>query len=173
MRAVSIAGRTPRAGRMRLRVFLTVLEFLWWLQPDPGVGGPAPASPSGAPAGAAASGGPDYMMTIAMVGVMLFVFYFFLIRPENQRRQKHEEMVASLRKGTKVRTSGGILGEVVSVNGEELVLKIADKVRINVLANNVSVLETDRKAQGLEGGGSTKPAEKTQGKDADSAQDGA
>ena len=56
-------------------------------------------------------------------------------------------MLRSLRKGTKVRTSGGLLGEVVAVlENDEVLLQLADRVRVNVLRSNISAVESARKA---------------------------
>ncbi|MCB9593591.1 MAG: preprotein translocase subunit YajC [Sandaracinaceae bacterium] len=96
-----------------------------------------------------------------LMAVMLVVFYFFLIRPEQKRRKETEEMLASIRKGTKVRTAGGILGEVISMNEGEVVLQIAKNVRINILRANISTVESARLAE----------AEKTADKSSDKSSD--
>lgn len=75
------------------------------------------------------------------MAVMMLVMYFVMIRPENKRRQEAEDMLKSLRKGAKVRTTGGILGEIVSIDEREAVLQVADKVRINVLRGNIVGIE--------------------------------
>lgn len=123
-------------------MLLTVLEFLWWLQPATTGGGGG-----GGGSGAAAPGGAGCAMQAGLFAVMMLVFYFFLIRPEQKRRKEHEEMIRSLRKGTKVRTTGGILGEVVTVNDDEVILQVADRVRINVLRAHVATIESARKAE--------------------------
>lgn len=75
------------------------------------------------------------------MAVMMLVMYFVMIRPENKRRREAEDMLKSLRKGAKVRTTGGILGEIISVDEREAVLQVADKVRINVLRGNIVGIE--------------------------------
>lgn len=122
-------------------MLLTVLEFLWWLQPEATGGG------GGGGAGGAVDGGMGCAMQAGLFAVMMAVFYFFLLRPEQKRRREHEEMIKSLRKGTKVRTTGGILGEVVSVTEDEVILQIADRVRINVLRTHIATVESARKAE--------------------------
>jgi preprotein translocase subunit YajC len=128
-------------------VHLTLLQFLWFLQesmmPSPTGGG---NSSGGANAGEGGFMGCG-MMQIGMLAVMMVVFYFFLIRPEQKRRREHEEMMKALTKGTKVRTSGGILGEIVSVNDDEVVLAVADRVRINILRAHVATVESARKPE--------------------------
>jgi preprotein translocase subunit YajC len=122
-------------------VLLTLLEYLWWFQAEPTpIGGG-----SGGGGGGGAGGGMGCAMQAGLFGVMMLVFYFFMLRPEQKRRKEHEDMMRSLRKGTKVRTSGGILGEVVSVSDEDVVLQIADRVRINILRTHVSGVEAQTK----------------------------
>lgn len=92
------------------------------------------------------------------MAVMMLVMYFVMIRPENKRRREAEDMLKSLRKGAKVRTTGGILGEIISVDEREAVLQVADKVRINVLRGNIV---------GIEGGKPEDTAVSPAGKKAD------
>ena len=122
---------------MHLATFLTILLFQ---APN---AGPAAATGGGAagPAEAAAQGGMPCAVQGGLMAVMLLVMYFVMIRPENKRRQEAEDMLKSLRKGAKVRTTGGILGEIISIDEREAVLRIADKVQINVLRGNIVGVE--------------------------------
>ena len=58
------------------------------------------------------------METIVMLVLMLAVFYFMLIRPENKRKKQAQEMRDSLKKGDKITTIGGIVGTIVKVNND-------------------------------------------------------
>ena len=69
--------------------------------------------------------------TIIMLVVMVAIFYFMLIRPENKRKKEAENMRSSLKVGDKVTTIGGIMGKVVHVDGDKFVMETgADQVRI-------------------------------------------
>ena len=69
--------------------------------------------------------------TIIMLVVMIGVFYFMLIRPENKRKKEAEQMRSSLKKGDRITTIGGIVGIVVDVKEEKFVIETsADQVRI-------------------------------------------
>jgi len=59
--------------------------------------------------------------------VPLFViFYFLLIRPQQKRQKEHQKMLAALKSGDKVITSGGIIGEVITVKDRSVSLRSAD-----------------------------------------------
>ena len=62
--------------------------------------------------------GPDMGGTILMMVVMLAVFYFMLIRPENKRKKEAEQMRVTLKVGDEVTTIGGITGKVVHIKDE-------------------------------------------------------
>ena len=126
-------------------MLLSLYEFLSFFQP-PAVSnsGAATGAASGA-AGAAgtAAGGPppgcDSMSLIMLLGMMA-VFYFMLIRPESKRRKEREAMLGALKVGDKVRTNGGILGEITRLNETDAVIEVADRVRINVLRSSLGGL---------------------------------
>jgi len=66
------------------------------------------------------------------------VMYFLLLRPQQKRQRELDDLLKALKKGDKVRTSGGIRGEVVELTDTEVTLLIADKVKINVLRSHVA-----------------------------------
>lgn len=76
-------------------------------------------------------GGGGWDMFI-MIGVMILIFYFLLIRPNQKKEKERKAMIDNLQKGDKVLTSGGIYGVVVNVKNEEgiVVLKIAEGAKV-------------------------------------------
>lgn len=66
-----------------------------------------------APAPGSQSGG----MTILLgqIALIVGIFYFFIIRPQGQARKRHAELLAGLKKGDEVLTSGGIIGKVKDI----------------------------------------------------------
>ena len=75
--------------------------------------------------------GGDLLSTILMLVIMLGVFYFLLIRPENKRKKEAENMRSSIKTGDKITTIGGIIGNVVSVKEDRIVIETsADQVRV-------------------------------------------
>ncbi len=85
--------------------------------------------------------------TILMLVVMVAVFYFLLIRPENKRKKEAEQMRSNVHTGDQVTTIGGIVGTVVSVKEEKFVLETsADQVRIEFAKWAISTNETAAEA---------------------------
>ena len=73
------------------------------------------------------------MSTILMLLVMLAIFYFMLIRPENKRKKKAQEMRDSLKKGDTITTIGGIVGKIVMVKPDTIVIETSDdRVRMEL-----------------------------------------
>lgn len=93
-----------------------------------------------AQAAGAASGSLDsQLMSFAPLVLIFVVFYFLLIRPQQKRMKQHKEMLASIRRGDRIVTSGGIIGTVNKVvNNDELILEIADGVKVRVMRGMVS-----------------------------------
>ena len=85
--------------------------------------------------------------TILMLVMMLAIFYFMLIRPENKRKKEAEQMRSSVKTGDKIVTIGGIMGVVVSVKDDRIVMESsADQVRIELAKWAISSNETAAEA---------------------------
>lgn len=80
------------------------------------------------------------MAFIIQLVIIIAIFYFLLIRPHRQEQKRHREMVAALDKGDRVVTSGGLIGEIVHVDGDELTLKTGD-VRVIVERPRIARLQ--------------------------------
>jgi len=90
---------------------------------------------------AAATGG--LTSSLLMMGIMIAIFYFMLIRPENKRKKEAEEMRAAVKTGDKITTIGGIIGTVVNVKDEKIVIETgADQVRIEFAKWAISTNDT-------------------------------
>ncbi len=65
------------------------------------------------------------------LGLMIAVFYLFIIRPQRKRQRDQQELSASLEVGQEVRTIGGIHGIIISADEESVVLQVEEgRVRI-------------------------------------------
>ncbi len=82
--------------------------------------------------------------------ILIFViFYFFLIRPQQKKMKDHKAMVATLKRGDKVITSGGIIGSVERVlENDKIEVMIADNVNVELIkSSGIQGLITDTKAK--------------------------
>jgi preprotein translocase subunit YajC len=81
---------------------------------------------------------------VPLVGIVA-VFYFLLIRPQQQQAKKHKEVVSSLRKGDQVITQAGMFGKIFSVGEKEVVLEIGGGTKVRWLKSQIAGVE---KAEG-------------------------
>ena len=74
--------------------------------------------------------------------ILIFViFYFFLIRPQQKKVKEHKIMVAALKRGDEVVTSGGIVGRVERILGEDKIdLQISENVTVQVVQSTIQSL---------------------------------
>ena len=73
----------------------------------------------------------EWISTIGMLVVMLAIFYFLLIRPENKKKKDLAKMRSELTIGDEVTTIGGIIGTICAVKEESIVIETsADRVRV-------------------------------------------
>ncbi len=88
----------------------------------------------GATAGTKTSGYTGMIITLV---IWAAIFYLFLIRPNKKKQKKHQEMVNSLQAGKEVITSGGIKGEIVSVNNDFIVVRVDKGVRLTFTRDSI------------------------------------
>jgi preprotein translocase subunit YajC len=77
------------------------------------------------------------LVQLAPFALILVVFYFLLIRPQQKKARETQEMLDSLKVNDQVVTSGGIYGRVVKLGDKEVGLEIAPKVQIRLQRSSV------------------------------------
>ncbi len=90
-----------------------------------------------------AEGGTQGIMGFLPFILVFAVFYFLLIRPQQKKAKEHQNMIANLKKGMRIITSGGIYGTIQSIDDTTIGLEIAEKVKIKVSRGNVAALMAD------------------------------
>ncbi|MFV2091946.1 MAG: preprotein translocase subunit YajC [Hyphomicrobiales bacterium] len=72
--------------------------------------------------------------------VLIFaIIYFLILRPQQKRAKAHRELVAALRRGDSIVTSGGLIGKVAKViDDNEISIEVAEGVKIKVLRSSVT-----------------------------------
>jgi len=96
----------------------------------------------GAPQGD--GGGSPYGMLIMLV-LMFAVIYFLLIRPQQKRQRKQQDMLSTLVKGDRVITSSGMIGTIVGIGEKEniIVLKFGENTKIEFLKSSIAGMAAD------------------------------
>ncbi len=106
-------------------------------------GAPATVTPAGKPATAAQQ--PDMgsaLSSFALPVLMIVIFYFLLIRPQQKREKERQKLLKGIEKGDRVLTRGGIFGTVVGVKHEDniAIVKIADEVKVEVAISTIDTV---------------------------------
>jgi preprotein translocase subunit YajC len=80
---------------------------------------------------------------IVFLVIMVAVFYFILIRPQQKRQKEHRQLMDELKRGDRVITAGGIYGQVESVSDDNVVVKVESGATIRVAKGSVSIKRTE------------------------------
>lgn len=73
------------------------------------------------------------MESLIMIVIIFAMMYFLMIRPENKRKKKAQELRDSLKKGDIITSIGGIVGKIVSVNKDTIIIETSeDRVRLEL-----------------------------------------
>ncbi|PID61460.1 MAG: preprotein translocase subunit YajC [Gammaproteobacteria bacterium] len=87
-----------------------------------------------------AAASPNPIISMLPLLLMLPILYFLMIRPQQKRVKEHRELIAGLKKGDEVVTSGGIGGTITKVGDAFVTVRIADNVEMNVQKHAVTGL---------------------------------
>jgi preprotein translocase subunit YajC len=94
------------------------------------------------PAFAQASGTPgagDFLGMILPLVMIMVVFWFLLIRPQQRKQKEHQELISKVTRGDTVVTSGGLIGKVNKVvDDRELLVEIGENVRVRILRGAIA-----------------------------------
>lgn len=70
--------------------------------------------------------------------LMFAIFYFLLIRPQQKKAKLHKSMIANIKKGDKVVSSGGLHGVITGLTDEVVTMEIAPKIRVKVSRGSIA-----------------------------------
>jgi preprotein translocase subunit YajC len=80
-----------------------------------------------------------FISSLVPLFLLFGIFYFLIIRPQQQRMKAHQAMVAGVKRGDTVVTAGGLIGKVSKVKDDgELLVEIADNVQVRVLKSTLT-----------------------------------
>jgi preprotein translocase subunit YajC len=88
-------------------------------------------------------GGSGQLLTMILpFGLIILVFYFLIIRPQNKKQKETQRMLSALKKNDRAVTAGGIRGTVVSVKEDTVVMKVDDNVKIEFSKSSITNILT-------------------------------
>jgi preprotein translocase subunit YajC len=90
---------------------------------------------------------PEKMMmdNLFILGMLFFIFYFILIRPQQKRLKFQRDLMKSLQKGNRVMTVGGILGTITKLEGDDIiVVEIAQGIKVRMARSAVTEVVSDK-----------------------------
>ena len=87
------------------------------------------------------------------LGMFAAIFYFMIIRPQKKKQKAHEEMLASISRGSTIITAGGFFGIVREVLDDSYIIELDEGIKARILKSSVSMKKTD-------GGMDSKPKKK-------------
>lgn len=70
--------------------------------------------------------------------IIFAIFYFLLIRPQQRKAKQHKQVLADLRKGDKVVSSGGLHGLITGMSDDVLTVEISPKVRVKISRGSIA-----------------------------------
>ena len=80
----------------------------------------------------------EVLFQIMPLILIFFVFYFLIIRPQQNKVKEHTAMVNAVKKGDEVVTQGGLIGKVSKVSGEEVTIDFGDNVNIRAVKSTLA-----------------------------------
>ena len=95
---------------------------------------------------APSASGPMGLLTSVVPFILIIaIFYFFMIRPQNKKQKEMEKKIAALKKGDKVVTAGGIHGVISSTKEKTVIVKVDDNCKLEFSRSAITGVETDAK----------------------------
>lgn len=101
---------------------------------------------------AAAAGGTSgsFITTLIPFALIILIFYFLIIRPQNKKQKETQRMLGALKKGDKVVTIGGVHGTIQTVKESSVVLRVDDNTRIEFSRSAIASVTSEAKAEKVE-----------------------
>lgn len=85
--------------------------------------------------------------SIIYIVALFAILYFLMIRPQQKRQKQHAAMVKALNIGDGIVTVGGLLGSIVKIKDTTIVVRVADKVHIEILKNAIAQVTEKKESE--------------------------
>lgn len=87
---------------------------------------------------AAPTAGEAFFWNIALVGILVFLFYILLIMPQQRRFKEHSDMLSDLKKGDRVITGGGLVGKIDKIiDDREVLVDLGNGLKVTALRSTI------------------------------------
>jgi preprotein translocase subunit YajC len=90
-----------------------------------------------------AAGGGGFGGFLIPLGLMFAIMYFMVIMPQQRQRKKMQAMLAELKAGDKVVTSGGIYGTINGIDGDSVILKISSEPQVKIRISRAAIAQVE------------------------------
>ncbi|MDR3124148.1 MAG: preprotein translocase subunit YajC [Treponema sp.] len=118
----------------------------------------------GAPQGGAGTAGTGNLVSAFLPFILIIaIFYFIIIRPQNKKQKETQRMLSALKKGDRIVTIGGIHGVISTVRENSVVVKVDDNTKVEFSRSAISNVVEAGKAEKIEDKTEEKTADTTEG----------
>ena len=90
-----------------------------------------------------ASGGSGFGGFLIPLGLMFAIMYFMVIMPQQRQKKKMQAMLAELKAGDKIVTSGGIYGTINGIDGDSVILKISSEPQVKIRIARAAIAQVE------------------------------
>jgi preprotein translocase subunit YajC len=90
-----------------------------------------------------APGGGGLSTMLVPLGLMFAIMYFLVIMPQQRQRKKMQAMLADLKAGDKIITSGGIYGTINGIDGDSVILKISSEPQVKIRIARAAIAQVE------------------------------
>jgi preprotein translocase subunit YajC len=90
-----------------------------------------------------AIGGGGFGGFLIPLGLMFAIMYFMVIMPQQRQRKKMQAMLAELKAGDKIVTSGGIYGTINGIDGDSVILKISSEPQVKIRIARAAIAQVE------------------------------
>jgi preprotein translocase subunit YajC len=103
-----------------------------------------------APQGGSEAGSASFITTLIPFALIIGIFYFLIIRPQNKKQKETQRMLSALKKGDKVVTIGGIHGVIQSVKEGSVIVRVDENTKMEFSRSAISNVVAEGKGEKIE-----------------------
>jgi preprotein translocase subunit YajC len=88
--------------------------------------------------------------TLLMFALIIGIFYFMILRPQQKRQKEREKMLGAVKKGDKIITAGGLHGTIAGIDEKTVLIQVADNVKLKFDRSAVASIIREGEGEALE-----------------------